>query len=164
MLSRLFKHLFFPAWRLRRAFPPHTLSAIEQAVKDSERSHLGEIRFAVEIALEPSALWHRQTARGRALEVFSQLRVWDTELNNGVLMYIQLADRDVEIVADRGIARRVSNDEWQAICLTMEQAFGRGDFAGGSLAGIDAVSTLLARHFPAGGKNLNELPDKPYVR
>ena len=164
MLMRMIKHLFFPRWRLKCSFPSRTLTAIEQAVKKSESLHLGEIRFAVESALEPGALWRNQTARERAIEVFSQLHVWDTERDNGVLIYILLADRDVEIVADRGMACHVSNEQWQAICHTMEQAFGAGDFEHGSVAGIEAVTKLLAQFFPAGGENVNELPDKPYVR
>jgi uncharacterized membrane protein len=164
VLARILKHLFFPRWRLQRAFPARTLSAIEQAVKDSESAHLGEIRFAVESALDMALLLRRQTMRERAQQVFSQLHVWDTERNNGVLIYVLLADNDVEIVADRGIAQHVAQEGWQSICHVMEEAFAAGDFEGGSLAAIKQVSILLAQHFPADGTNANELPDKPYVR
>jgi uncharacterized membrane protein len=163
MIARLCRHLFFPQLRLRQAFPDHTLNAIEQAVRDAERNHFGEIRFAVESALAPGAIWHRQSGRQRALEVFSELHVWDTERNNGVLIYVLLADHDVEIVADRGIARHIDQDEWRQICRTMEKAFASGQFEQGSVAAIEAVSALLARHFPAEGDNLNELPNRPHV-
>lgn len=163
MIARLCRHLFFPHLRLRQAFPDHTLAAIEQAVKNAERSHFGEIRFAVEGALEPRAIWHRESGRQRALEVFSELHVWDTERNNGVLIYVLMADHDVEIVADRAIARHVDPSEWQAICRTMETSFSNAQFEQGSIAAIEAVSALLARHFPAEGENLNELPNRPHV-
>jgi uncharacterized membrane protein len=165
MIARLIRHLFFPHHRLHRCFPAHTLSAIERTVKAAERTHLGEIRFAVESALEPGALWAHTTAHHRALQVFSELHVWDTERNNGVLVYVLLADRVVEIVADRGLSVHVSSEQWKEICHTMERAFARDDYESGSLAAIEAVSEYLARYFPAGdGENVNELPDRPYVR
>ena len=117
----------------------------------------------VEGALEWSALWRDQAARERALELFSLLRVWDTEHNTGVLIYLLLADRDVEIIADRGIDRRVGSAEWQRICRGMEECFRRGDFVPGVKQGIDAISAHLIRHFPAAGENPNELPDQPTV-
>lgn len=164
MLGRLLRHLFFPHARLRRAFPEAALTAIEQAIKAAERTHVGEIRFAVESALEPGALWRGESARERGMEVFAELHVWDTERNNGVLIYALLADRDVEIVADRGVARQVDDAQWRAVCDGLKQAYARGDFLPGSLAAVDAVSQLLTRHFPADGENPNELPDRPYVR
>lgn len=164
MLRRLLTHLFYPSWRLRRAFPERTLKAIEQAVKESEQTHLGEIRVAIERALEPAQIWKRQSARERALEVFAQLHVWDSELNNGVLVYVLLADRDVEIVADRGIGARVEPQRWQAICHALEQAYATGDFENGTVRAIREISALLAQHFPVERENPNELPDKPVVR
>lgn len=163
MIARLFRHLFFTQHRLRQAFPDRTLDAIEQTVREAERRHLGEIRFAVESALEPGAIWHRESGKARAMEVFSQLHVWDTERNNGVLIYVLLADHDVEIIADRGIARHVAEHEWHNICQAMEKAFARNAFEEGSIAAIRAVSDLLARHFPAEGDNVDELPNRPYV-
>jgi uncharacterized membrane protein len=163
MIGRLFRHVLFPHRRLRKAFPEQTLAAIEHAVKEAERGHLGEIRFAVESALEPGAIWHGQGGRARAVEVFAELHVWDTERNNGVLIYVLLADHDVEIVADRGIARHIDQQEWRNICQTMEQAFAREQFEAGSIAAVQAVSALLARHFPAEGENVNELPNRPHV-
>lgn len=161
MVSRALKHLFTPDWVARRAFAPETLRAIEHAVKDSERRHRGEIRFAIEAGLSPAHL--RISTRERARQVFAQLGVWDTEENSGVLVYVQLVDRRIEIVADRGIAQRVAQAEWDAVCRAMEHAFQRGQYQAGALAAIGTVTDILARHFPAGPANRNELPDKPAV-
>ena len=150
-------------WRINRAFPGRTLSAIDKAIKESEATHRGEIRFVVEGALHIEPLLRGQTARERAIEVFSQLRIWDTEHNNGVLIYLLLADRDVEIVADRGIHEKVGAQEWEGICREMEAAFRQADFKGGVVRGIQEVTRHLARHFPPIGDDRNELPDKPVV-
>lgn len=139
------------------------MRAIEQAISQSEATHTGQIRFAVEAALDIGPLVHRQSARERAIDVFSWLRVWDTAHNNGVLVYLLLADRDVEIVADRGIARHVAPEEWERICRDMEAAFRVGRFEDGVLAGIRAVSAHLVRHHPGQGERPNELPDQPVV-
>lgn len=162
-LCRLLRHLFFPPWWLRVRFPRSTLAAIEEAIQASERTHRGQIRFVLEARLDLPALLRDVTPRQRALEVFAQLRVWDTEENNGVLIYVLLADRDVEIVADRGIARRVPVEEWEAICRRMEAAFRAGRFQEGAVAGVAAVGALLARHFPPEGTPANELPDRPVL-
>ncbi len=158
---RLLRHLAMPAWRLRQALPRASLQAIETAIGASERTHGGQICFAVETALDLAPLARGQAARERALEVFAQLRVWDTEHNNGVLIYLLLADRDVEIVADRGIAARVAPAQWEAICQTMESAFRAGRFEQGALEGIRAVGELLARHYPERGADA--LPNAPYL-
>jgi len=150
-------------WMLRRAFPRDTLAAIDKAIKASEDLHRGEIRFAVEGALQIEPLFRGQTARERAIGVFSQLQIWDTEHNNGVLIYLLLADRDVEIVADRGIDAKVGPREWERICRKMEAAFRQADFEGGVVGGIQEVTRLLAEHFPPIGDDRNELPDKPVV-
>lgn len=152
-----------PAWRVRQCFPARLMGAIEAAVAASEQAHRGEIRFAVEAALGPAELLHGDSARDRAVEVFTQLRVWDTEENSGVLLYVLLADRDVEIVADRGISALVPQSDWDAICRTMERAFRKADFEGGTLAALGEISALLARHFPRRERNPNELPDRPVV-
>jgi len=162
-LKRALKHLFTPAWVVRRTFTPQDLSRIEAAVAASEKRHRGEIRFAVEGALDFLPVARGMTPRARALQVFSLLRVWDTEENTGVLLYLQLVDRDIEIVADRGIAHRIEQVEWDAICRRMEQAFGAGRYEDGVLSGIAEVSDVLARHFPAGAENVDELPDAPAV-
>jgi uncharacterized membrane protein len=164
-LSRLFRHTVASHWRTRLKFPARTLDAIEQAIGRVEAVHSGEIRFAVETSLTPLHVFNEVEPRVRALEVFSHLRVWDTEGNNGVLIYVEMADRSVEIVADRGFDGRVSAAEWQAVCRMMEGHYRAGDFQNGSIAGVDAIGTLLARHFPAAdprpAKAHNQLPDRP---
>ncbi|MHB1590663.1 MAG: TPM domain-containing protein [Sulfuricella sp.] len=162
-IRRLARHLLTTPWRMRRAFPQPTMRAIEAAIRESETTHFGEIRFAVEAALDPMALLQGRSASERAVEVFSQLRVWDTERNNGVLIYLLLADRRVEIVADRGIHRDVGPQGWDKICREMEHAFRQGRFEQGVVEGIRAVASHLVRHYPASGVNVNELPDKPII-
>ncbi len=150
-------------WMVKRAFPPDTFMAIDKAIKESESAHRGEIRFAVEGALHISTLLRGQTARERAIDVFSQLRIWDTEHNNGILIYLLLADRDVEIVADRGINAKVGPQEWEQICRKMEDAFRQADYEGGVVGGIRDVTRHLVEHFPPIGGDRNELPDRPVV-
>jgi uncharacterized membrane protein len=162
-IKRWFSHAFMPPWRWRLAFPAVVLKDIEKAVKQSERQHRGELRFAIENALAPARVWCGLSARQRATEVFSNLRVWDTEENSGVLIYLLLADREVHIVADRGIARRVPQAEWDAVAQAMQKAFRQGDFRGGSLEGIERITVMLATHFPAGADNPNELSNKPVI-
>ena len=162
-IKRITKHLLLTHWQVNRAFPPQTLLAIEQAIKESESAHVGEIRFAVEGALHSAPLFKGQSARERALEVFSQLRVWDTEQNNGLLIYLLLADRAVEIVADRAIHEKVGLEEWKKICHTMETAFKQAKYELGVVCGIQAVSQHLTQHFPASSTGRNELPDMPAV-
>jgi len=162
-IKRIGKHLIEHRWRVRRIFPPKVLAAIERTIKATEATHSGQVRFVVEGALDGAPLFRGQSARERALDVFSHLRIWDTAHNNGVLIYLLLADRDVEIVADRGIDAKVGIANWEKICKAMETDFRAGDFEGGVVRGIEAVSKQLAAHFPrqAGGKN--ELPDAPVV-
>lgn len=162
-LRRWLTHAFLPPWRWRLAFPPAALDAIEAAIRDSERQHRGEIRFAIENALPPLAVLRGKTARERAIEAFANLRVWDTEENTGVLIYVLIADRRVEIVADRGIARKVDPAEWETVARTIEAAFRNGDFKAGALSGIARVTEILVRHFPAGPANPDELPDRPVI-
>jgi uncharacterized membrane protein len=163
--KRLIRHVAAPHWRTRMLFPKATLDAIELAVGRAEQTHAGEIRFAIETALAPVHVLNEISPRDRALEVFARLRVWDTECNNGVLIYVQLADRDVEIVADRGFQGRVSPSEWEAVCRLMEEHFRAGRYHLGAIAGVDAVGTLLARHYPPGvgqpPATHNQLPDRP---
>jgi uncharacterized membrane protein len=162
-VARAFSHLFATAWTVRRAFPQPVLDRIEETIRTSERRHRGEIRFAVEGPLEFLAVLRGLAPRARALEVFSLLRVWDTEENTGVLMYVQLVDRDIEIVADRGIAARIPQEQWDALCRRIEEAFRAGRYEEGALSAIAEVTTLLEQHFPAGASNPDELPDKPVV-
>ncbi len=165
-LRRAFQNLMTPPWAARRRFPERTLDAIEGAIRESEAKHSGEICFAVEAALELGDLWRGNTPRDRALETFSEQRVWDTAENNGVLIYLLLAEHDVEIVADRGAAARTSPKDWERICRAMEEHFRAGRFEAGAVAGVRAVGELLARHFPASAEraNANELRDRPVVR
>ena len=162
-IKRILRHLVTTHWQVNRAFPRETMIAIEQAIKASETAHVGEIRFAVEGALHSAPLFKGQSAKERALEVFSQLRVWDTEHNNGVLIYLLIADRDVEIVADRGIHSKLAAREWENICRRMETAFKQADYKGGVVSGIQAVTQHLIKHFSASAVGQNELPDKPVV-
>ena len=146
-----------------RRFPQTTLDAISHAVTDSEKQHRGQLRFVVEAELTSGQLWAGLTARERALEVFSLMGVWDTEENNGVLIYVMLADRKVEIVADRGIHRHVGNQRWSAICREIELHYRKSDFAAGTLAGIEKISAELELYFPANGVQKNEQSDRPVV-
>jgi uncharacterized membrane protein len=161
---RWIRHLFLDHLAQSRAFPRATLEAIARAVTQQEKRHRGELRVAIEGGLPLPALLAGRSARERALEHFSRLRVWDTEDNAGVLIYLLLADRRVEIVADRGIHARVGDTAWETICGAMQQEFAAGRFEAGTLAGLSAVSDLLAQHFPTkAGENPNELPDAPLV-
>lgn len=161
---RLLRHLFTGHWTLHRDFPTEVRAAIEQAVTTCEREHSGEIRVVLEAALHPLAVWHGMTPRARAVDLFSHLRVWDTEHNNGVLVYLLLADRTVEVIADRGVAGgRVQASEWSDVCRLMEGHFRAGDFRQGGVAGIQAVAAILARHFPGSPNRVNELPDAPLI-
>jgi uncharacterized membrane protein len=162
-IKRIGKHLLAHHWQARRIFPTAVLAAIEQAIKAGEATHSGQIRFVVEGALDGAPLLRNQSARARALDIFSQLRIWDTSHNNGVLIYLLLADHNVEIIADRGIDARVGAAGWEKICSEMEVDFKAGNFAGGVIKGIAAVSQQLATFFPKHGKGPNELPDAPVV-
>lgn len=162
-IRRIGRHLVQHRWRVQRLFPPRALDAIKQAIKAGEATHSGQVRFVVEGALDGVPLLRNQPARERALDVFAHLRIWDTAQNNGVLIYLLLADRDVEIVADRGIHAKVGAEGWEAICRTMEEDFRAGHFERGAIRGIEAVSRELARHFPPQGRGANELPDAPVV-
>ncbi|WP_434033004.1 TPM domain-containing protein [Cupriavidus sp. a3] len=162
-IQRIARHLLMTQWRLRRTFPQAALHAIEQAISTSEASHIGQLCFVVEGALSWAGLRKGLSARDRAIEVFSQQRVWDTEHNNGVLIYLLLADRDVEIVADRGIHVRVGSQEWETVCREMEASLQQGQYQHGVIAGVEAISRHLRQHFPAPGNGKNELSNKPVV-
>ena len=162
-IKRIGRHLLEHHWRVRRIFTPRVLAAIEAAIKASEATHSGQIRFVVEGALDGAPLFCNQSARERALDIFSRLRIWDTAHNNGVLIYLLLADRDFEIVADRGIDAKVGAAGWEKICVEMERDFKAGNFERGVIKGIEAVSRLLAAHFPVERGSRNELPDAPVV-
>lgn len=154
---RIWAHVFYPDWWLKRVFGQATLARIESAIAASEARHHGEIRFVIEATRDLMPLLRGETARQRALEIFGGERVWDTEASNGVLIYLLLADRDVEIVADRGLTGKVEAAEWEAICREMEAKFRSGRYEAGALLGIERVDALLVRHFPLVGANPNEL-------
>lgn len=163
--KRCIKHFLGGPWQVRRAFSRGCLERIEAAIAESERSHLGELRFVVEAVLPWPMALRGTTARERALQLFSELRVWDTEHNSGVLIYLLLADRDIEIVADRGIDHVVGAGQWQAICGEIEAALREGRYGFGVMQGIARIGALQHRHFPATAatSNPNELSDAPLV-
>ena len=161
---RWIRHLFLDHFATARAFPRAALQAIERDVAEQEKRHRGELRVVIEGGLPLQALIAGRSSRERALEHFTRLRVWDTEDNAGVLIYLLLADRRVEIVADRGIHARVGDTAWETICGAMQQEFAAGRFEAGMMSGLASVSDLLAQHFPARPEdNPNELPDAPLV-
>jgi uncharacterized membrane protein len=163
-LNRFWRHVTMSPSRARACFSPATLDAIEREVAAFEKRHRGEICFVVEAELTTAQLWREVGSRDRARQVFAAQGIWNTEENNGVLIYVLLADRKVEVVADRGIDRKVSAAEWSAICRAMEEHFRAGRFLEGSISGVRAVSDLLLRDFPAGeGVERNELGDRPIL-
>ena len=162
-IRRLFRHFFSTPLLARRYFSDIVMHHIEAAIRQSESGHSGQIRFVVEAALHPLEIIRGRTPRQRARELFASLGIWDTAHNNGVLIYLLLADRDVEIVADRGIHGHVGSQGWEAICHEMETAFRQGQFETGVLLGIQQINKVLQQHFPATGANENELPDAPLV-
>jgi uncharacterized membrane protein len=161
--SRLMRHLFTTRLGARRCFTSAVLADIETAIRDVESRHSGEIRFVIEPALEPLHILRGLAPRERAVQLFSHLGVWDTQNNNGVLIYVLLADRDVEILADRGIAERVPQADWEQVCHEIEAHYRAGRFGQGSVAGIQQVGLLLARHFPGSGGDPDELPNQPVL-
>src|SRR5688572_25106230 len=161
--GRILRHLFTGRWSVRRRFTPVVLGEIEAAIREVEAKHAGEIRFAVEASLDLPALLRDAPPRALALEVFGRLGVWDTAENNGVLIYVLLADHDVEILADRGIAKRVPQQDWERICREMETHYRADRFAEGSIAGIRGVGRLLAEHFPGRRPDPDELPNQPVL-
>jgi uncharacterized membrane protein len=162
-MARAWRHLRSSSAQARQAFPPETLAAIGAAVAAGEQTHRGEVRLVVEKSLPFDAVWDDVTNRQRALTLFADYGVWDTEDNCGVLIYINLAEHKVDIVADRGIDRKIDAPTWQAICRTMTAGFKRGDFHHATLAAIGEVNALLRQHFPADRPGANELPDHPIV-
>jgi uncharacterized membrane protein len=161
-MMRLIRHLFATRAGTRRHFSVQVMESIEAAIAAGERGTSGEIRFVVETALELPEVWAGLAPRERAIQTFSDLHIWNTELRNGVLIYVLLADHDVEIVADRGASERIAQADWEGVCRVMEGHFRAGRFSEGSLAGVAAVAALLERHFPADrGRNRDELPNQP---
>ncbi|SDK59116.1 TLP18.3, Psb32 and MOLO-1 founding protein of phosphatase [Methylophilus rhizosphaerae] len=161
--KRFLRHITSHPWQVRRYFSETALQHIEQAIADSERRHAGEVRVVIESGLPLSAIMQRLSPRQRAIQLFGQLNIWDTEHNNGVLIYLMLADRDVEIVADRGIHRHVGDRGWQHICRQMEEMFRSGQFEQGVTHGITAIGQHLADYFPPEAIPRNELSNHVLV-
>ncbi|WP_233841258.1 TPM domain-containing protein [Dyella sp. 2HG41-7] len=162
--QRLLMNAFEGWFAIHRRFPPDLLDDMTEAVADGERTHLGEVRFAVESRLPLPLVWEGLDASTRARQIFGQLNVWDTEHNCGVLIYVLMSEHRIEVVADRGIARRVKPEEWVSICAAMQESFAAGQWRAGALRGISEVHALLAKHFPSHGKaRPDELPDRPVL-
>jgi uncharacterized membrane protein len=162
-LRRALRHLLSTRTEAERAFPPATLEAIAGAIAAGERGHRGEVRLIVEKSLPLSEAWSGVTNRQRAIALFADYGIWDTEDNCGVLIYVNLADRKVDIVADRGIDRKIDAATWQAVCATMTRGFAHGEYHAAALAAVGQVNDLLQRHFPSDGTGTNELPDHPLM-
>ncbi len=162
-IIRFVKHLFSHPWQAKRHFSAAALHNIEAAILASEKKHAGEIRFIVETGLHPLEILYKKTPKKRAIALFGHLNIWDTEHNNGVLIYLLLADRDVEIVADRGINKHVGQAGWEKICHDMEIHLRCGEFEAGVLQGIAEISAELEKHFPQTGQSKNEISNKPII-
>jgi uncharacterized membrane protein len=162
-LGRFWRHVVMSPMRAARAFPSATLDAIQREIAAHEKLHRGEVCFVVEAELETAQLWAGLSSRDRAREVFAMRGVWNTEENNGVLIYVLLADHKVEVVADRGIDARVDPQAWIRIVADMDRFFTESRFEEGAIAGVRAVSDVLAAHFPARGEGANELADRPVM-
>jgi uncharacterized membrane protein len=164
LVQRLLSNSFGNWFQLHRRFPPALLDEITTAIAAGENSHRGEVRFAIESRLTPWSVFEGLDAPTRARQVFAQLRVWDTEHNSGVLFYVLMAEHRIEIVADRGVAARVTAAEWEAICARMRDCYARGQWREGSIEGVVAAHVLLRQHFPGDGSdNPDELPDRPVL-
>ena len=161
--KRFWRHVAMTPAGAQRAFPDRTMDAIARAIAEGERGHRGEVCFVVEAELTTAQLWRGLSARDRAREVFALQGVWNTEENNGVLVYVLLADHRVEIVADRGIDARVAAGAWQGVVDTMDAHLRDGRYETGALAGVKGVAELLTRHFPDAGEGRNQIPDRPIM-
>jgi uncharacterized membrane protein len=162
-LTRFWRHVRMNPIAVSRCFPAATLDAIQREIAAQEAMHRGEICFVLEPELTTSQLWQGVTPRERARQVFAQQGIWNTEENNGVLLYVLLADRAVEIVADRGIDAHLDDAQWRAICADMEARFAEGRFEEGAIGGVRAIAQAMGRHFPGEGPRRNELADRPMV-
>lgn len=167
-LRRVLKHRWLDESAAQRVIPQDLLQQLAARVSDSEQRHTGEIRIFVEASLPLSYLLRKAPLptiiRQRAVTMFGKLRVWDTEHNNGVLIYLLLAERAIEIVADRGL-NNVLPDHWQNIISRMRGAFQAGDFKTGLNLAVAEVETLLVQRFPYAPDQVrsNELPDEPVM-
>ncbi len=162
-LKRMLRHLLTTTASGKRAFPEATLKAIQNTIADGERTHRAEIRMVVETALDQDQIWQGLNARQRAHDLFAQYRIWDTEENCGVLIYVNLADHKVEIIADRGVNRALDKKDWNAVCQLMAKGFAQGLFHASAVSGIEQLNTLLTTFFPSHGGTENELSNRPIV-
>jgi uncharacterized membrane protein len=162
-IKRLLRHLMTTRMTGRRTFPAHTLKAIQAAIAQGEAQHRAEIRLIVEPALTQHDVLGGLSSRERARELFTLYRIWDTEENCGILVYINLADHKVEIIADRTVGRVLKPHDWQAVCQTMTQGFARGDFHDSAVAALSQLNALLKTSFPTNGSTANELSNRPLV-
>ena len=169
-LARLVRHRC-AEWQLGKVLPPATLKELEQLIAQSELGHSGQVRICVEAGLPFSYIWRDATARERGLSMFSKLRVWDTEHNNGALIYLLLADHAIEIVADRALERSMTPEQWQTLVSDMSAAFRQNQFAPGLKAALERVSAQLIAHFPRQTAadsdsvlEIDNLPDSPVVQ
>ena len=162
-ISRFFRHIFTTRASAKRAFPPETLKVIEDVVAEGETRHRAEVRVVVESSLSGADVLAKVTPRQRAIVLFSQFGIWDTEENCGVLVYVNMADRKVEIVADRDVSRRISSEEWDAICHTMTDNFAKGEFRNSTISAVKQLNALLEKHYPDVGVVNNQLPNQPIV-
>ena len=166
---RVLRHRSLDLRDTQRAIPPDMVERLMARVAASEQRHTGEIRICVEASLPSSYIWRGASARERAVMMFSKLRVWDTARNNGVLVYLMLADHAIELVADRGIAAHVPDRHWQDMVARMAGAFRDGRYEDGLTQALEEVSAVLVEHFPAVDAtgapqaNPNELPDAPLL-
>lgn len=162
-IRRVLRHWRTTAAQGRRAFPPETLAAIASAITAGEQRHRSELRFIVEASMPFDTLWNDMSNRQRAVALFAEYGVWDTEDNCGVLIYVNLAEHKVDIVADRNVGRKIDAVQWQSVCRTMTKGFAQGQFHDSTLEAIGRINALLQQHFPAAGARANELPDHPIV-
>ena len=162
-ITRSVRHLMFDTRSVRRLFPAKALAAIEERIGQGEKRHSAEVRFVIEASLGLRGASSKVTPRHRALAVFSNLRVWDTEANNGVMLYVLLADHAVELIADRAAARAVPAAQWQQVCAELTRAYRAGDYLPGTLAAIDRIHELLVPAFPPRADDADELPNRPTI-
>ena len=162
-LKRAFRHLFTTSRAGRRAFPETTLQAIQDVIAEGEKLHRAEVQLIVEPSLPLSEIWEGTSSRERAIELFSLHRIWDTEENSGILIYIDLADHQVEIVADRGICHLTTSDEWQSVCRTMTAGFAKGNYHDSVIAALKLLNQILHDHLPDVENLPNQLPNRPIV-
>mgnify|MGYP001182198285 FL=1 len=163
LLQRLARHLYASLRPARRLLDAAAQAQIQGEIEAAERTHAGEIRVTIEASLTLRQLWRQLGPRARALEVFAALGVWDTARNNGVLIYVLLADRAIEIVADRGIAECVPAAQWEALCTEVSERFRQGELASGCCMAVRSVAQRMARFFPSSGGDGNELPNQPVL-